>query len=106
MNGNFTICGEGSNGREAVAQAITLEPDLIILDVSMPILNGIEAARQIRRVVPATKILLLSMHDSSQLEIEAKACGADGVLSKASAAEQLVKVVERLIGDTGSMTAG
>jgi hypothetical protein len=51
LNGNFTICGEGSNGQEVIDQTIALEPDLIILDVRMPVLNGIKAARQIRSVL-------------------------------------------------------
>lgn len=79
-------------------QTIALGPDLIILDVSMAVLNGIEAARQIRNIAPATKILLLSMHESPEVENEGRAAGADGFLSKTGATEQLVRVIDQLTG--------
>jgi DNA-binding NarL/FixJ family response regulator len=59
----FAVCGEGSNGQEAVARTIELKPDLEILDVAMPVLNGIEAGRRIRRIASDTNILLLSEHE-------------------------------------------
>jgi DNA-binding NarL/FixJ family response regulator len=95
---HFTICGEGCTGDEAIAKTIELKPDLVILDVTMPIMNGLEAARRIRALAPATKILLLSILDSSESEPEAKAAGADAFLPKTCSSTQLISVVEELLG--------
>jgi DNA-binding NarL/FixJ family response regulator len=100
VDGNFNICGEASNGQEAVVKTMELKPDLVILDVTMPLLNGLDAARQIRAAAPGTKILLLSMHDPRVLEEHAKTVGADACLSKMSAAHELLSVIEQLIGTT------
>jgi two-component system, NarL family, nitrate/nitrite response regulator NarL len=61
------ICGKAITGREAVSKADHLRPDLVILDISMPDLNGIDAAKRIRRILPETEILMLSVHYSDQL---------------------------------------
>ena len=65
----WLVCGEAITGREAVAKAIELRPDVVVLDVSMPELNGLEATRQIRQVLPA-KVLILTVHDSDRLVTE------------------------------------
>ncbi len=101
IDGPFAICGEGSNGQEAVEKSIELKPDLIVLDISMPVMNGIEAARQIRRVAPETKIVLLSIHDSPQFQKEANAV-ADGFVTKTDAANKLLKVINQLMGNSDS----
>jgi DNA-binding NarL/FixJ family response regulator len=74
---NWIIVGEASDGQEAVALVMELKPDLIVLDLSMPVMNGLQAAAKIRQVAPATKIVLFTMHDSPQLAQEAKRAGAD-----------------------------
>lgn len=94
----FTICGEASNGQETVVKTIAVKPDLVILDVTMPVMNGLDAARQIRSAAPGTKILLLSMHDSPQLEREAKAVGADAFLPKTAVTDRLTRVINQLMG--------
>ena len=66
------VCGEAENGRETVEKANALKPDLIILDITMPVLSGFEAAREIRKTLPYVPILILSMHESSLLIGEAK----------------------------------
>ena len=76
----WKICGEAENGREAVDKVRELTPDLVILDISMPVLNGIDAAREMRQIAPATKIIILTMHESPQLESAALQAGADAVL--------------------------
>jgi DNA-binding NarL/FixJ family response regulator len=73
-----------------------LKPDLVILDVTMPVLNGLDTAREIRIAAPGTKILLLSMHDSQQLEREAKAVGVDALASKTAAGTQLIRIIEHI----------
>jgi DNA-binding NarL/FixJ family response regulator len=90
------ICGEAENGREAVDKVLELKPDLIILDITMPELNGIDAAREIRRIAPGTKIIILTMHESPQLELAARQAGADVVLTKRMAANFLISAVHRL----------
>ena len=95
-NPQRNICGEAENGREAVDKVRELKPDLIILDISMPELNGIDAAREIRRIAPGTKIIILTMHEGLQLESAARQAGADAVLLKRMAANSLTNVIDHL----------
>jgi len=97
VNKNWTICGEAGNGQEAVDRVVELKPDLVILDVTMPILNGLQAARLIRERVPGTKILILSMHDSLQLANEAFRLGADAYLVKSGPQAQLLDTIAGLV---------
>jgi len=99
----WVVCGEASTGREAVAKAVDLQPDIVVLDISMPELNGLEATRQIRRLVPA-KILILSVHESEQVVTEVLAAGADGYVLKADAGRKLVEAVRALLGDQEFLT--
>lgn len=92
----WTVCGEASTGREAVAQAIALQPDVVVLDVSMPGLNGLEATRQIRHAVPA-KILILTVHESDQVVTEVLDAGAHGYVLKADAGRKLVEAIRALL---------
>jgi DNA-binding NarL/FixJ family response regulator len=92
----WEICAEVSNGREAVEKARSLKPDVAILDISMPQLNGVEALRQIRRISPQTETLMLSMHRSEKLVREAIEAGARGYLAKDDADNNLLAAVEAL----------
>jgi len=92
----WQVCAEASNGRDAVEQARLLKPDIAILDVTMPILNGVEAARQIRRISPNTEVLILSMHESDVLLRESVEAGAKGYLLKEDADSDLLAAVEAL----------
>ena len=76
----WEICGEAHTGREAVSKAEELKPDVVILDISMPDLNGVEAARRIRTAAPAAEILILSVHYSDQLIREILEAGVRGYL--------------------------
>ena len=86
----WVVCGEASTGREAVARAVDLRPEIVVLDISMPELNGLEATRQIRRLVPA-RILILSVHESDQVVAEVLDAGAQGYVLKTDAGRTLVE---------------
>ncbi len=86
------IC-EGSDGLEAVQKSAELQPDLVLLDIGLPNLNGMEAARQIRQVSPGSKILFLTMDDSQYLVQEAMRIGAMGIVVKSDAACDLLLAV-------------
>jgi DNA-binding NarL/FixJ family response regulator len=92
----WEICGEAKDGREAVECATRMKPDLVLLDIGMPGLNGLDAARQIHAVCPDTRILILTMHDTEQLVREVLAVGARGYLLKSDSARDLVAAVEAL----------
>jgi DNA-binding NarL/FixJ family response regulator len=92
----WTVCGEASNGREAVELATRLHPDVVILDLAMPELNGLEATRQILREAPRTAVLILSARESEDLVREVLAAGARGFILKSDAAKDLVVAVEGL----------
>ncbi len=92
----WTVCGEARTGTEAVALAETLRPDLLVLDLTMPELNGLEVARRVRRLLPACEILVLSMHCSESLTRELVAAGARGYVLKSEAGRLIVDAVEAL----------
>ncbi|MDX1521969.1 MAG: response regulator transcription factor, partial [Anaerolineae bacterium] len=90
---DFTIVGEADNGRDALAQVGQSCPDIVIMDIAMPDLNGIEAARLIRDVCPATQIILLTMHSPTNLIIRAIQAGVKGYLLKGVASSELITAV-------------
>src|ERR1051326_6159192 len=87
-------CGEAATGREAGEQAVRLKPDVAVLDLSMPELNGLEATRQIRAAVPQTQVVVLTMHDAEQMMEEALRAGARGFVLKTDAGRELVAAVK------------
>lgn len=93
---DWEVCGEASDGREAVERALTLKPEVVILDIGMPNLNGLEATRQILKANPRIKILILTLHNSNQVVHEVLDAGARGFLLKTDAARDLVTAVEAL----------
>jgi DNA-binding NarL/FixJ family response regulator len=93
----WKVVGEARTGREAVVMAIETRPDVVVLDISMPELNGLEATRQIRSVVPA-KILVLTVHGSEQVLSEVLDAGADGYVLKAEAGRTLVEAIRAVLG--------
>jgi DNA-binding NarL/FixJ family response regulator len=99
----WVVCAEATTGREAVAEAIRLRPDVVILDLSMPELNGLEATRQIRRVWSAN-ILVLTMHDSDEMVRELVEAGAHGYVLKSDAGRTLVDAVRGLASQPGFLT--
>lgn len=89
--------GEASDGLEAIAKAKELEPDLIVLDITMPKLGGFEAAREIRKLYPGMPILFLSMHDGKHLIETAKAIPVQGYVMKNQVGKALVDAAEELL---------
>src|SRR5258705_2828071 len=96
QHAGWEVCGEASNGREAVKMALELTPDVVVLDLSMPELNGLEATRQIRRELPQTEVLIFTMHDTEHLICEVLAAGARGYVLKSDAGRHLTSAVEAL----------
>jgi len=92
----WKVCGEAVNGRQAVEMAKQLGPDVIVLDVTMPELNGLEATRQIRKAVPQAEILILTMHESEQLVRAVLAAGAHGYILKADTSRLVVSAIGSL----------
>ena len=91
---SLEVIGESADGREAVRLAETLQPDLVIMDISMPRLNGIEASRQILRASPQTRIIILSMHSDETYIIRSLSAGVKGYLLKESAEVDLIRAVQ------------
>ena len=89
----WTIVGEAMNGREAVEKAGKLKPDVAIIDISMPDLDGLQVTRQIREAAPSTEIVVLTMHESDQMVRRVLEAGACAYVLKSDLAAQLVKAV-------------
>jgi DNA-binding NarL/FixJ family response regulator len=94
---NFEICGEAANGEEAVQQVRQLEPDLVVLDVTMPVLDGISAAKRIHKMRPSTPILILSMHEGREMIRAAKQAGAQAFVTKNHVSSVLLKAVDAVL---------
>ncbi len=90
---NLRVVGEAENGREAVVKVEKLKPDIVLMDIAMPMLNGIEATRQIRKVCPQTKIIILSMHSHGRYISELFGLGASGYLLKSSTGTDIINAI-------------
>lgn len=95
----WTVVGEAGSGQEAVDQAQKLKPDVAILDVTMPDLDGLEATRQLRQAAPDTKILILTMHESKQMLRRVLEAGASGYVLKSDFPRSLVEAVKNVSRD-------
>lgn len=103
LDGCYNLCviGEAKNGREAVSKVEELRPDVVLMDIAMPVLNGIEATRQIKKASRNTKVIILSMHSHDRFISELFSFGASGYLLKDSTGYDIVKAIEAAIsGDT------
>ena len=89
----WNVCAEAENGVEAVAQAQQSKPDLILLDLAMPEMNGFDAARQISRLLPQVPIFMVTLYGTSEVEAEARKCGVQRVISK-SERNKVVQAIE------------
>jgi DNA-binding NarL/FixJ family response regulator len=92
---NWKVCGEATNGREAISKVQELAPDVIILDLTMPVMNGYEAVREIRLIAPAIKIVFFTMHD---MPVTARQVGADAFVTKSQDPKEVIAAIERLMG--------
>ena len=103
LDGNLDmqVIGEAENGREAVKKVQELNPDVVLMDISMPLLNGIEATRQIRKMAPQTKVIILSMHSQDRYISELLSMGASGYLLKDASGGDIIKAIRAAVkGDT------
>src|SRR5262249_5895377 len=90
----WIVCGEAADGRAAVALAVTLQPDIVVIDVSMPGLNGIDATRRIRKLVPKAEVIVLTMHEAEQVVADALDAGARGCVLKSESGRALAAAIQ------------
>lgn len=93
----WEICGEAENGRQAVDLAAQLNPDIVILDITMPVMSGLEAVQEISAINPATRVLIFTMHESKSLVKAVRKAGARGCVLKSRAARDLIRAIETLL---------
>ena len=97
-HGDWIVCGEACDGSEAVAKAIALKPDVILLDIAMPKLDGLKACRLLRDIAPNLLILVLTLYESPNVASAAEAAGAHGYISKALIPRELMPAIETITG--------
>jgi DNA-binding NarL/FixJ family response regulator len=102
---NWKVIAEAQDGREAVAKAVETKPDIAILDITMPVMTGFEAAAYIASEIPVTKVLILSMHDTDTILKKILAAGAQGYVLKSDAPRDLVAAVEAVRGNKTFFTS-
>src|SRR4029077_4021542 len=94
---NWEVCGEASNASDAILAIKSLQPDVVFLDVSMPGISGLEAARLIGKLDLAVRVLIFTMHESARSAVEAREVGAHGYVSKSQATRDLVLAIQTLL---------
>ena len=97
LQSDFQVSGEAENGRDAIEKAERLKPDLIILDLIMPVMTGLDAAPLLKQLLPDTLIILFTQQEGSEVERLARAAGIDAVVSKSQAASELVLKAQALL---------
>jgi two-component system response regulator NreC len=102
----FDVVGEAADGSQAVAQVVELRPDVVVMDISMPVMTGIEAAAQIRRSVPSAKVLLLTVHTENRYILEALRSGIRGYVLKSRAASELVEAIHEILNGRVYLSPG
>jgi DNA-binding NarL/FixJ family response regulator len=98
-NPKLEVCGEAADGRQALREVVKLVPDVVLLDLSLPEMNGFEVAKEIRRITPSTKIVLFSIHD---VPATARHIGIDAFVGKSSGSEELMNTLERVVQPTAA----
>ena len=91
----YTICGEAENGLVALDQVRQLKPDVVVLDITMPVMNGLKATVEIRRFAPSTKIILFTINDTPEAQEAARMVGADALVPKSRAGTDLLPTIQR-----------
>lgn len=98
----WEVCGEATNGAEGVSAAAQMKPDIIVLDLSMPVMNGIEAARQLKRLMPKTHLLMFTSFVTPTLEHAARDVGIEAFVAKSDGATVLLQSLRRLVAPAGA----
>ena len=93
---SLEVCGEAANGQEAVEKAAALSPDLVVLDVTMPVQDGFATAKEIRKILPNVPILMLSMHAGREMVRASRSAGAQGFITKTDVASVLLTAIDAL----------
>jgi two-component system response regulator DegU len=97
LGSNVEVCGEAEDGKSAIGKTEILDPDVVVLDISMPILNGLAATRRIRQFSPKTAVLLVSVDCNRQIVEAARDAGAQGYVNKEEAAQKLVTALQAVL---------
>jgi DNA-binding NarL/FixJ family response regulator len=95
---DFEVVGEAVNGREAIQKVEELEPDVVLMDISMPVMNGMDAARYLRENHPDTKVIILTMHEHKEYIQGVIRCGAQGYIVKDVTAQEMISAIKTVIG--------
>lgn len=93
----FVVCGEAANGREAIDKAVQLRPDVIVLDMSMPVMNGLEAAQVLKQIMPTVPLILFTLHPDSILEKHARSAGIHAIVSKGDGPNMILVHARNLV---------
>jgi DNA-binding NarL/FixJ family response regulator len=102
-NGPLQVCGEAEDGPDALQKVLELAPDVVILDLTMPGMNGFETAARMREIAPTVKIVFYSIHE---IPATARISGGDAFISKAAASQELIMTVNRVMQSSGRMESG
>lgn len=94
---SFQVCGDAKDGKEAIEKVIEFKPDIVLLDIDMPGMNGVKTAQEIRRISPATKIVFLTIHDTPAVT-QGTRLWSDGFVLKSAAGTELIPTLNRLAG--------
>lgn len=98
-NPDWTVCGEAANGQEALVLAQQRKPDLIVLDIGMPVMDGLQAAREILKLTPEVPIVLYTLHKTKEIEWEGEKVGARRVLAKSDNSDVLVQCLKEVLNE-------
>jgi YesN/AraC family two-component response regulator len=98
---SFQVCGDAQNGKEAIEKVIELKPEIVLMDINMPGVNGIKAAQEIKRISPATKIVFLTVHDAPAFKVGTRPW-AHAFVSKSAAGTDLIPTLHRVAGTTAN----